>query len=163
MKRVIATGTFDILHPGHVYFLSESRKLGDELWVIVSREKNVKHKPRPVVSEEQRLAMIQSLKCVDHAVLGDEDDMFKPIREIAPDIITLGYNQYFDENKLRADLEKRGINAEVVRISAYKGATFTSSSQIIGEAVRRRGNGNGNGDGVGNGNGNGDGNDKTGC
>ena len=161
MKRVIATGTFDILHPGHVYFLSESRKLGDELWVIVSREKNVKHKPRPVVSEEQRLTMIQSLKCVDHAVLGDEDDMFKPIREIAPDIITLGYNQYFDENKLRTDLEKRGINAEVVRISAYTGATFTSSSQIIGEAVRRRGNGNG--DGVGNGNGNGDGNDKTGC
>ncbi|MDO5847219.1 MAG: FAD synthase [Methanocorpusculum sp.] len=153
MKRVIATGTFDILHPGHVHFLSESRKLGDELWVIVSREKNVKHKPRPVVSEEQRLAMIQSLKCVDHAVLGDEEDMFKPIREIAPDVITLGYNQYFDENKLKSDLEKRGINAEVVRISAYTGATFTSSSQIIEEAVRRRGNRNGPGEENG----------KTGC
>ena len=141
MKRIVATGTFDILHPGHVYFLSESRKLGDELWVIVSREKNVKHKPLPVVSEEQRLSMIQSLKCVDHAVLGDENDMFKPIREIAPDVITLGYNQYFDDNKLRSDLEKQGIKAEVVRIPAYMGAKFTSSSQIIEEAVRRRGNG----------------------
>ena len=50
MRRVVATGTFDILHPGHVFFLSESRKLGDELWVIVSRETNVRHKAAPVVS-----------------------------------------------------------------------------------------------------------------
>lgn len=139
MKRIVATGTFDILHPGHVYFLSESRKLGDELWVIVAREKNVKHKPAPVVSEEQRLLMIQSLKCVDHAVLGDEEDMFKPIREINPDIITLGYNQYFDDNKLRAQLAERGIHADVVRIPAYTGSKFTSSSQIIDETIRRRG------------------------
>ena len=139
MKRIVATGTFDILHPGHVYFLSESRKLGDELWVIVAREKNVKHKPAPVVSEEQRLLMIQSLKCVDHAVLGDEEDMFKPIREINPDVITLGYNQYFDDNKLRAQLAERGIQADVVRIPAYTGSKFTSSSQIIDETIRRRG------------------------
>lgn len=138
MKRVIATGTFDILHPGHVYFLSESRKLGDELWVIVSREVNVKHKPKPIVSEEQRLMMVKSLKCVDHAVLGDCYDMFKPIKEINPDIITLGFNQYFSEDKLRIDLKSRNINAEVVRIGEYTGSRFTSSSKIIEEAVRRR-------------------------
>lgn len=138
MKRVVATGTFDILHPGHVFFLSESRKLGDELWVIVSRESNVRHKAAPVVSEEQRLKMIQSLKCVDHAILGDKEDMFKPIREINPDIITLGFNQYFDENKLKSQLKDRGISAEVVRIGAYTGSKFTSSTQIIDEAVRRR-------------------------
>lgn len=138
MKRVIATGTFDILHPGHVYFLSESRKLGDELWVIVSREVNVKHKPKPIVSEEQRLMMVKSLKCVDHAVLGDCYDMFKPIKEINPNIITLGFNQYFSEDKLRIDLKSRNINAEVVRIGEYTGSRFTSSSKIIEEAVRRR-------------------------
>lgn len=138
MKRVVATGTFDILHPGHVYFLEESRKLGDELWVIVSREKNVKHKPKPVVSEEQRLTMIQALKCVDHAILGDRDDMFKPIHEINPAVITLGFNQYFSEEKLKASLEERGINTDVVRIPAFTNATFTSSTKIIDEAVRRR-------------------------
>ena len=138
MRRVVATGTFDILHPGHVFFLSESRKLGDELWVIVSRETNVRHKAAPVVSEEKRLKMIQSLKCVDHAILGDTEDMFKPIREISPDIITLGFNQYFDENKLKAQLQERGIAADVVRIGAYTGSKFTSSTQIIDEAVRRR-------------------------
>jgi len=138
MKRIVATGTFDILHPGHVFFLSESRKLGDELWVIVSRETNVRHKPVPIVSEEQRLKMIQSLKCVDHAVLGDKEDMFKPIREIQPDIITLGYNQYFDEKTLKAKLEEKGIKADVVRIGAYTGSKFTSTTQIIEEAVKRR-------------------------
>lgn len=139
MKKIVATGTFDILHPGHVHFLSESKKLGDELWVIVSRVRNVRHKPSPIVSEEQRLMMIRSLKCVDHAILGDQEDMFRPIREIDPDIITLGFNQYFDEEKLRTQLAERGIRAEVVRIGAYTGSQFTSSTQIIEEAVRRRG------------------------
>ncbi len=138
MKRIVATGTFDILHPGHVYFLSESRKLGDELWVIVARENNVHHKPAPIVSEDQRLKMIKSLKCVDHAVLGDTRDMYKPILEIDPAIVTLGFNQYFDENKLKHEMELRGISADVVRIGAYTGSKFTSSSQIIDEAVRRR-------------------------
>ncbi|HJJ46666.1 MAG TPA: FAD synthase [Methanocorpusculum sp.] len=137
MKRVVATGTFDILHPGHLFFLSESRKLGDELWVIVSRETNIRHKAAPVVSEEQRVKMIKSLKCVDHAILGDTEDMFKPIREINPDIITLGFNQYFDENKLKKQLKERGLCADVVRIGAYTGSKFTSSTQIIDEAIRR--------------------------
>ena len=140
MKKIVATGTFDILHPGHVHFLSESKKLGDELWVIVSRETNVRHKPSPIVSEEQRLMMIKSLKCVDHAILGDKEDMFRPIREIDPAVITLGFNQYFDDEKLRTQLAERGINAEVVRIGAYTSSQFTSSTQIIEEAIRRRGN-----------------------
>ncbi|MBR4987799.1 MAG: FAD synthase [Methanocorpusculum sp.] len=139
MRKIVATGTFDILHPGHVHFLSESKKLGDELWVIVSRERNVRHKPSPIVSEEQRLMMIKSLKCVDHAILGDKEDMFRPIREIDPAVITLGFNQYFDDEKLKAQLAERGIGAEVVRIGAYTGSQFTSSTQIIEEAVRRRG------------------------
>ena len=138
MKRIVATGTFDILHPGHVYFLEESRKLGDELWVIVSRENNVKHKPKPIVSEEQRLKMISSLKCVDHAVLGDKEDMFRPIKEIGPAVITLGFNQFFLEEVLKASLAERGIDADVVRIGPYPGNGFTSSSMIIDEAVRRR-------------------------
>jgi cytidyltransferase-like protein len=58
VRRVVATGTFDILHPGHIYYLEESRKLGDELWVIVARDANVKHKPHPIIPEEHRLQMV---------------------------------------------------------------------------------------------------------
>lgn len=138
MKKIVATGTFDILHPGHIYYLEESKKLGDELWVIVAREKNVVHKPLPIVSEDQRLKMIQSLRCVDHAVLGDHTDMYKPIREIDPAVITIGFNQKWSEDKLKADMNERGICADVVRISEYTGMPFTSSTKIIEEAVRRR-------------------------
>jgi FAD synthetase len=138
MKTIVATGTFDILHPGHIFYLEESKKLGDELWVIVAREKNVVHKPRPIVSEDQRLRVIQSLRCVDHAILGDFTDMYKPIMEINPDIITIGFNQKWSEDKLKAEMHERGISSDVVRIGEYRGSPFTSSTKIIEEAIRRR-------------------------
>jgi FAD synthetase len=75
----VATGTFDILHPGHVLYLQRSKALGDELAVIVARDVNVKHKPKPMLPEEQRLSMVAALKIVDLAVLGSETDIFLPI------------------------------------------------------------------------------------
>jgi len=136
--RVVATGTFDILHPGHLYYLEESRRLGDELSVIVARDTNVKHKPRPILPEAQRLRMVQSLKPVDHALLGDLHDMFRPIAEIRPDIITLGFNQHFDEEHLRQKLRDRGLDADVVRIPGYPGS-LASSSKIVERILNTRG------------------------
>lgn len=138
MRKVVATGTFDILHPGHLFYLEESGKLGDELWVIVARERNVVHKPRPIVPEDQRLRMIRGLRCVDHAILGDMENMFRPIAEIDPDIITLGFNQKFSEERLTTQMRARNIRADVVRIGDFSGCTFNSSTQILDEAVKRR-------------------------
>lgn len=138
MTRVVATGTFDILHPGHIYYLEESRRLGDELQVIVARDVNVRHKPRPVIHEDQRLAMVRALRVVDHARLGDTADIFRPILEIGPDIITLGYNQYFSDDALKTALRKRGIDAEVVRIAACPGPGICSSRRIMTEILRSR-------------------------
>ncbi|HOJ95462.1 MAG TPA: FAD synthase [Methanospirillum sp.] len=137
MIRVVATGTFDILHPGHLWYLYESAKLGDELWVIVARDANIRHKPRPVIPEEQRREMVAALKPVTHAVLGDLEDMFRPIREIKPDIITLGCNQHFHPDTLTEALQKQHIIAKVVRISAYSGSPYTSSRDIVREIVNR--------------------------
>lgn len=130
MTRIVATGTFDILHPGHVVYLCEARKLGDELWVIVARESTIHHKRKPLIPEDQRLFMVQSLKCVDHAVLGDEHDMFKPIREIKPDIIVLGFNQHWNEEELRSQLAERGIPAKIIRIHTAETSPFASSRTI---------------------------------
>jgi len=138
-RRVVATGTFDILHPGHLYYLSESKKLGDELWVIVARDANVKFKPRPIVPEEQRREMIGALRPVDHAILGDPDDMFRPIEEIRPDIITLGFNQYFNEEKLKSQLKERNLPAQVVRIGRYEGGDLASSRLIVQRIIEARG------------------------
>lgn len=138
MIRVVATGTFDILHPGHLYYLEESRNLGDELSVIVARDANVKHKPRPILPEDQRLQMVRALKPVDRALLGDIHDMFRPIAELKPDIITLGFNQHFDEENLRRRLRERGLDADVVRISGYPGP-LASSSKIVEHILKTRG------------------------
>lgn len=142
VRRVVATGTFDILHPGHIFYLQESKKLGDELFVIVARDENVKHKPHPILPEEQRLAMIAALKPVDHAILGDHTDMFRPIKEIRPDIITIGFNQYFDEGKLIKELSDRDLHAKVVRIGKYADGDLASSRLIVERIIEARGLGN---------------------
>ena len=130
MKRVVATGTFDILHPGHVLYLCRARQLGDELWVIVARDSTIKHKRKPLIPEEQRLYMVQSLKCVDHAILGSEQDMFEPIVRIKPDIIVLGFNQHWDEAALKRQLADRGIDTQVVRLEDSDPSEYASSRNI---------------------------------
>jgi FAD synthetase len=137
VKKVVATGTFDLLHTGHLFYLEESRRLGDELFVIVARDANVKHKPKPVIHEDQRLKMVAALRPVDHAVLGDLHDMYRPIEEIRPSVITIGFNQHFDEEKLRSELSARDLSCEVVRIGKYSGDLYCSSSLIIRKIQER--------------------------
>ena len=135
----MATGTFDIIHPGHIYYLEESRRLGDELHVIVARDANVRHKPRPVIGEGQRLRVVRALRVVDHARLGDPTDMFRPIEEIEPAVITLGFNQHFSEEELGRALKERGIGARVVRIGEYSGDPCSSTRKIIERILGTRG------------------------
>ncbi|VUT25684.1 MAG: FAD synthase [Candidatus Methanolliviera sp. GoM_asphalt] len=137
MVKVLATGTFDVLHPGHLLYLEEAKALGDELYVIVARERNIKHKPKPIISEEQRLKMISSLKVVDKAILGSEGDIFERLYEIKPDIIALGHDQYFDERVLEGELKKRGIKADVVRIKKSLDCDLCSSAKICKKIVER--------------------------
>jgi FAD synthetase len=139
IRRVVATGTFDLLHPGHLYYLEESKKLGDELWVIVARDANVKHKPPPIIPEEHRLRMVAALKPVTHAILGDKTDMFRPIREIRPAIITIGFNQHFDETKLHQQLLERGLETEIIRIGKYEDDDLCSSRFVVQRIVEVRG------------------------
>jgi len=139
LVKVLATGTFDILHPGHILFLSKARELGDELFVIVARESMVRHKPKPIIPEEQRLKMVNALKVVDNAVLGSEKNMFEPVMEIRPDIIALGYDQTFDILKLETELRELKINAKVVRISDSKTCPLCSTGKIIKKILERYG------------------------
>lgn len=138
-RRVVATGTFDLLHPGHLYYLEESKKLGDELFVVVARDVNVKHKPHPIVPEEQRLQMVAALKPVDHAMLGDTKDMFLPIEKIRPEIITIGFNQMFDEQKLSQQLADRNLSAHIVRIGKFADGDLSSSRLIVQRIIAKRG------------------------
>ena len=121
MVKIMATGAFDILHMGHIYFLKEAKKLGDELVVIVACDSTVrKLKHEPVTSEKMRLLLIKELKIVDEAYLGQKDDIYKIVEEIKPDIIALGYDQIHDEKIIRQNLKKRNINVKIVRLPKYK-------------------------------------------
>jgi len=140
MVRVLATGTFEILHPGHLLYLEEAKKLGDELFVIVARDVNVKKRKRtPIIREEQRLKMISALKVVDKAMLGSEKDMYEPLYSIKPDIIAIGYDQDFDVVMLERELRKRGFNSKVVRIKRYDSNAFCKAEEIIKHIVELRG------------------------
>lgn len=130
MKKVVATGVFEILHPGHVLFLEESKKMGDKLIVIVARDSNVR-KRKPIVPESQRLEVVRSLKVVDEAILGDRNDILKSIEKIKPDVITLGKNQDFDEGELQRGLEDRNLKAKVVRIQKFWKGPLSGSKEII--------------------------------
>ena len=115
MSRVIAQGTFDLLHPGHVHYLEEASKMGDVLHVIVARGENVSHKEPPILSNEQRRDMVAALGCVDHARIGHPEDIFVPVTEIDPDVIVLGHDQHHDEEAIGRELAGRGIDCEVRR------------------------------------------------
>ncbi|WMW24773.1 adenylyltransferase/cytidyltransferase family protein [Methanolobus sediminis] len=137
LVRVLATGTFDLLHPGHIHYLSEAKKLGDELYVIVARESMIRHKPRPIITDEQRLEMVSSLKIVDNALLGSESDIFDPIMQIMPDIIALGYDQGFDASQLENDLHSRGFDCKVVRIDSSLECSLCGSAKIVKKVLER--------------------------
>jgi len=120
-RVVLATGVFDILHMGHLYYLNEARKLGDRLVVVVARDETAgRLKRRPIVPEHLRLEMVRGLKPVDEAVLGDRDDFYKVVEIVRPDIIALGHDQAHDPERIKKDLEGRGMKLEVVRLPCLK-------------------------------------------
>ncbi len=118
MVRVMATGVFDIIHLGHLHYLEESKRLGDELIVVVATDETVrKRKHEPITPQKMRCELVASLKPVDRAILGKEGgDMFDIVREIKPDIITVGYDQPFEPEALEKALAERGLKIKVVRL-----------------------------------------------
>lgn len=137
MVKVMATGTFDLLHMGHIYYLKEAKKLGDVLTVVVARDSTVrKLKHEPVNTEDIRLDLIKEVRVVDEAYLGYEDDMYAIVKEVKPDIIALGYDQIHDENVIRRELKKRDLNAKVIRLSEYKcGSDLDGTRRIIQKII----------------------------
>jgi FAD synthetase len=133
MTTVVAQGTFDLLHPGHVHYLEEAAEMGEELHVIVARTPNVTHKPDPILPASQRREMVDALAAVDEAVLGHPEDVFVPLNRIEPDVIVLGYDQHHDEGALESALEANGHDCRVERASSYDGddEMVLSSSTIV--------------------------------
>ncbi|MCK5061610.1 FAD synthase [Candidatus Parcubacteria bacterium] len=124
MKTVMAFGTFDYLHPGHISYLKQARKLGDKLIVVVAKDINVTRikGKAPRQNENIRLDRIKELDIVDKALLGNEKDRLRVVEENQPNIIALGYDQQADEK----ELEKQ-FKGKIIRLKPYKPEKYKSS------------------------------------
>jgi len=121
MKRVLAAGTFDGIHPGHLKFLQYARKFGQELGVVVARDQSVrKIKGRtPLFNEKERLAMVLALKPVDFAFIGSSD-WLQSVKKANPETIVLGHDQKKDGKEILRFAEKNKLKLKkVVRAPAF--------------------------------------------
>jgi FAD synthetase len=152
MKRVMVFGVFDLLHPGHISFLKQAKKIGNFLIVSVARDVNVKKikGKAPVFDEKKRVERIKQLKLANKVVIGGLKDPWPHIVKENPDIIALGYDQegYItkhlpdtlslsrragetrnmnQEKQLEAQLRKHGLKTKVIRLRSFRPEVFKSS------------------------------------
>jgi FAD synthetase len=138
--RVLITGCFDIVHPGHIYLFKKGAELG-EVYVIVARDSTISKYKRcaPIIPEDQRLAVIQAIKYVTHATLGNENnDYIRKALSLEPDLILLGPNQRISVSELRKELDDQGgSHVKIKRVQEVDNRfPLNSSSKIKKKIIR---------------------------
>ena len=141
-KIVLASGTFDLLHFGHVKYLEEAKKAGGEnaeLIVIVARDSTVEKRKgkKPVMPEDQRRSLVESLKVVDEALLGYEKfDIDMVIKKIKPDVIAVGHDQDGIERGVRKAVAEKELNIQIAKIGRFGKEELDSSSKIKRKIIK---------------------------
>lgn len=93
IKVVMTGGVFDILHIGHIHTLTEAKKYGDFLVVVIASDEHIAKKGRmPIHSQDYRAKIVEALRPVDAVVFGEKEPM-KLVELIKPDVIVYGYDQ----------------------------------------------------------------------
>ena len=120
MTRVMAVGIFDLLHAGHLHYVEQAKSLGEELVVVVAHDETVrKQKHEPVTGQDLRRRMVEGLKPVDQAIIGNPPGVpiFEILKQIDPDLIALGYDQKHSIDAIRKGLDQHGFeHVEVTRV-----------------------------------------------
>lgn len=144
-KKVLTSGVFDLIHPGHLLFLEKAKKIGgknSKLIVVIARDSTVvKFKgTKPIFNEKVRKRIVSSLKPVDVAILGFKDfSIERIVNKIKPNIVVFGYDQI----KLMKEFEKickeKNWNIKIVKLRKFKSGQINSSSQIVKKIIKLRG------------------------
>jgi len=120
MTKVMAVGIFDLLHAGHLHYVEQAKSLGEELVVVIAHDETVrKQKHEPVTGQDLRRRMVEGLKPVDQAIVGNPPGVpiFEILKQIDPDLIALGYDQKHSIDAIRKGLDDHGFeNVEVTRV-----------------------------------------------
>ncbi len=137
-KKILVAGTFDILHPGHIFLINEAAKLGD-VYIVIATDKNreLYSGEAPIVPEQQRYEVMKSIKNVKDVKLGRHDnDTLRTVEEINPDIILLGPDQKFSAQKLQNALKMKGLkHIEVRRLENYYNKFKLHNSSLIKKKI----------------------------
>ncbi|MCX8054747.1 MAG: D-glycero-beta-D-manno-heptose 1-phosphate adenylyltransferase [Ignavibacteria bacterium] len=126
-KLVFTNGCFDIIHAGHVYYLTEAKKLGDVLIVGLNTDDSVrrlKGHSRPINGEQDRAVVLNALKPVDYVVLFDEDTPIELIKQVRPDFLVKGAD-YERKNIVGADFVE-SYGGRVATIEFVEGKSTTN-------------------------------------
>ena len=121
--KVLVFGTFDQLHPGHIFFLDEAQKRG-ELYIVIARDINVERlKGRASQqSQEARKSAVETAFPLAHVILGDPHDFLVPVRSVHPDLIIFGYDQ-----RLPPGVQETDFSCPIERSFAMEPAKYKSS------------------------------------
>jgi len=122
---VMGFGTFDAIHPGHLFYLNELKKLGDELLIVIARDVNVERMKgkRAHHNEDDRLQAVIETGLADRVILGDKKDFLKVIRGHKPDVLGFGYDQQVNIDELKAQFP----HTEMVRLKSHEPHKYRSS------------------------------------
>ena len=130
MKIVAVSGYFDPIHVGHLEFLKIAKSLGDKLVVIINSDYQADlKKGKSFMPEEERLEIVQALRCVDEVFLSIDKDksVCKSLEHLKPDIFANGGDRSLEEIPETAVMKK--YNIEMVD---GLGEKIRSSSEITG-------------------------------
>jgi len=135
IKVVLAGGVYDVLHVGHLAALTEAKRLGDVLVVVVATDMTVDALKgrKPLFPEEDRRALVEGLKPVDIAILGYEDVGFgfeQVLAEVKPDLVAFGYDQEKLEKVVAQIIRGRKLKVGITRLSRFEGERYLSSSSL---------------------------------
>jgi D-beta-D-heptose 7-phosphate kinase/D-beta-D-heptose 1-phosphate adenosyltransferase len=131
---VFTNGCFDLLHPGHVRYLTQARALGDALVVALNSDRSVrllKGPGRPILNENERVEVIAGLEAVDYVTIFDEETPHLLISKLLPDVLVKGGDWQLNDIVGREEVEAAG--GKVLSLPFVEGA---SSTEII-ERIKR--------------------------
>ena len=135
-KIVMAFGSFDIIHPGHLVYLKKARSMGDRLIVVVARDSSIEmiKGRKPFFDQKTRLKMVGALRYVDKAVLGkkiaDYKDRYSIILDYRPDVIVFGYDQKVNPKDVRKWTHSKSLKIRLVRAKEALDRSIYRSSRL---------------------------------
>lgn len=132
-KIVFTNGCFDLVHAGHIDYLSKAKAMGDVLIVGLNSDdsvKKLKGKLRPILNEPERAFILSNLKPVDYVILFNEDTPQKLIEELMPDILVKGSDWDIDDIVGADEVIANGGEVKTVKL-----VNDQSTSKIIQKIV----------------------------